>query len=266
MPCGEIARGEVRVGVVSGVGVAEIVHQRRVGRHDVVRLHERFLARLPVDPHDLLDVGDLDSPFERVGGEVIVEPGEMLGERSGVGVGVDEHETVPRVDSRLGQRVVGGGDAREVPLARDLLERAVEVPGPSVERAAQLLGAVAVRFTEPAAAVQAGVAEGLDAVGGAHDQERHVGDLVDVVVADVRDLLRETGELPHRLQSFSTSSAWNSGDAQYQAGTRVFPSRTPHRDWLGRRPTRGVRSALSSSVRLTPDERLVPVIVSVIGW
>ena len=65
-----------------------------------------------------------------------------------------------------------------------------------MERAPQVLGALSVGLAEAPPAVQASVAEGLDAVVGAHDQERHVGDLVDVVVADVRDLLLEAGQLP----------------------------------------------------------------------
>ena len=188
--------GEVGVRVVARVGITEVLHQRRVGRHHVVRLHERFLAGLPVDTHDLLDVSHLHPLLERVLGEVLVEPGEVFTQRCGVAIGIDEHEAVPRVDERLGERGVGGAHAREVPLAGDLLQRSVEVPRPAVECAPQVLRALAVGLAQQAAAVQAGVAVGLDAIGGAHDEERQVGDLVHVIVADLGDLLLETGQLP----------------------------------------------------------------------
>ena len=74
-------------------------------------------------------------------------------ERRGVEVEVDEDEPAPRVGEHLGQRprVV---DLREVPLARHVLQAAVEVPGEAVERAAQL--AVAARLLlQLAATVQA---------------------------------------------------------------------------------------------------------------
>ena len=48
--------------------------------------------------------------------------------------------------------------------------------------------------------MQACVAIGLDATRsrfGPHDEERHLGDLVHVVVADVRDLLLQARQLPH---------------------------------------------------------------------
>ena len=56
----------------------------------------------------------------------------------------------------LGQVELLGGDVGQVPLGRHVLQRAVDVPGEAVERAAQL-GAVAVVLLQLAAAVQAGV-------------------------------------------------------------------------------------------------------------
>jgi len=165
--------------------------------HHVVALHERLLARLPVHRHQLGDVRRLVPALERHECEVVGQVAQVIGERRGVAVGVDEHEAVPGADQGFGQPVIGHIDIGEVPLAGDLPHRAVELPAPAVEGAAKAGRAPPVVLAQLAAPVQAGVAVGLDLAGsGADDQERQVCDVVDVVIADLGNLLREAGELP----------------------------------------------------------------------
>ena len=99
----------------------------------MVRLHERFLADLPVHWHDLGDVGCLVPIGERQLLEMGVEPFEEIGKRVRVRIRVDEDETLPGVDQRFGQVIVSSIDVGEVPLAGDLLERTIVVPAPTVE-------------------------------------------------------------------------------------------------------------------------------------
>ena len=88
-------------------------------------------------------------------------------------------------------------DLGEVPGTRQGLVRPVQVPGHAVERAAQLGDAPGRRAQLPPA-VQAGVEVGLDLVRrGAHDDQVVVADLVEVVVADLGDVVGAAGELPH---------------------------------------------------------------------
>ena len=68
----------VAEGVVATVGVAEALHQRRMGGHHVVALHERFLAGLPVHRHQLADMGGLVAPLERHEGEVVGQVAEEV--------------------------------------------------------------------------------------------------------------------------------------------------------------------------------------------
>ena len=184
--------------VVAAVGVAERFHQRGMGRHHVVALHEGLLAGLPVHRHELGDVRRLVPVLERHEFEVVGEVAQVVGQWRGVPVGVDEHEAVPDADQGFGQPVVGHVHIGKVPLAGDLPQRAVELPAPAVEGAAKAGRAPPVVLAQLAAPVQAGVAVGLDLVGGgADDQERQVRDVVDVVVADLGDLFLQASELPH---------------------------------------------------------------------
>ena len=151
------------------------------------------LARITFDDVGL-DVAVAEVPAVEVGGQLL---DEVL-ERLGVGIGVDEHEPVPRADLDLGQaRTVSAVTCGRSQWAGTSFRRAVEVPGEAVERAADLR-AVAVVLLELAAAVEAGVGEGLDGVGRRpHDHVRPAGDVVDRVVADAGDVLLPAGELPH---------------------------------------------------------------------
>ena len=113
---------EVVKHVVRGVGIAEVVHQRRVGRNDVVSLHEGFLAGLPVTRHDLADVGSLVTLRKRQQREVLVKPLQEIGEWCRFPVGIDEDESLPRSNTCLGQVELCRVDLGEVPFARKLLE------------------------------------------------------------------------------------------------------------------------------------------------
>src|SRR4029077_1114429 len=75
-------------------------------------------------------------------------------------------------------------------------QRTVKPPGEPVEAAPEL-AAPAVVVLQRAAAVQAGVDEGLDPVAGAHDDVAVTGDVVDDVAAYLGQVLLAAGHLPH---------------------------------------------------------------------
>jgi hypothetical protein len=163
----------------------------------VVGLHEGLLHGLPVGRQDAGDVGLLVALLERPALEVLGQVAEEGTERLGVRIHVDENETTPGADLHLGQTELLGNDLREVPLARHLLERAVEVPGVAVERAPQLRDRSGL-FPQLAPAMEAGVVEGLDLVRtGPHEEDRDVGDVIDLGVTDLRQLALPAGHLPH---------------------------------------------------------------------
>ena len=80
-----------------------------MGGVDVERLAERFLGDLPVGPDHLghvgLHVAVAEVPAVEVSGQLLDEVLEGLG----VGVGVDEHEAVPRPHLDLGQVEASSG-------------------------------------------------------------------------------------------------------------------------------------------------------------
>ena len=169
-----------------------------MGRDDVVPLAEGLHDDLPVRG-DLLHGMELDAPLGEVEvREVLDQLGGVGVERLGAEVEVDEHPARPAGDLGFGQRcaVRGVDHLREVPLAWQLGELALERPAPAVEGATEA-GHPAIVDTELRAPVQAGVVVSPDrAVGGAGHDQRLVGDVVDDVVAGLRDLILVTGHLP----------------------------------------------------------------------
>ena len=169
-----------------------------MGGDDVHRLHERLLGDLPVAAQHLRHVDLDEAVLERPPGEVVVELADVLRQRRRRRVGVDEHEPAPGRDLHLAQAPVGRIlDLREVPRARDVQQRPVDLPAEAVERAAELRRPAAALGPQQAAAVQAHVVERLDrARAAAHDEVRAAGDVVDQVVADVGEVLLAAGHLP----------------------------------------------------------------------
>ncbi len=228
-----------------------------MGGSGVVRLAERLLGDLPVAGQYLLHMTLDVAVFEIPALEVLRKVAHEVGERARVGVGVDEHETAPRVDLRLWQSELVGCYVLEVPPGRHGLEFAVECPGPAVERASELRAPTVV-VLELTTAMQTRVVKGLDlARRGARDQERQVGDLVDHMTADFGDLFLATGELPCTLPEtlyllkvplardepidgkiVTAQEAWRL-DAE-DVGNRKFVGveqllvRDPRRPWTGR--------------------------------
>ena len=169
-----------------------------MGDGDMEAFDECFHRQLPVARQDLGDVDRLPPGFQ-------FEPFEMLGqdfeiaiERFGIVGQVDEDEAAPFADMHFGQVPLVPIDMFEIPRARHMRQLAVERPGEAVERAAERLHAAA-RFAQQDAPMQADVHEGADAFGRAGDQDRLVADLIDDMVADVRDLLDPAGHLPDLL-------------------------------------------------------------------
>ena len=168
----------------------------------MIRLGERLLRDLPVAAEHLGHVGRLVAALIGQQGEVLGQIAQIVLEGLGVQVGVDEDEPAPAADLHLGQaQALGFGlGVREVPLARDLLHGAIEVPAPAVERTTQVLGPLALLGAQELAPVQARVPEPLELVwSAANDEERQVGHVVDEVVAHVGDVVLVAGHLPHAL-------------------------------------------------------------------
>jgi hypothetical protein len=162
----------------------------------VERLDERLERDLPV-AGDLGGDVEVDRPVRhRPAVALRRERRDVVLERLGVRVGVDEDEPLPGADPRLRQVELLRLHVAEVPDAGDVLHRAVQVPREAVERTPQL-GHVAALAAELAAPVQAGVEVGADLVrAGPHDDQRVAGHLVEDVVADLRELVGPAGELP----------------------------------------------------------------------
>ena len=198
-PVGRNRARKIAENVVGGIGIAERIEQRRVSRDHMVGLHERFLASLPVTSNHLRDVHRLELLLHRERLEMRIEPFQESRKRLRVPIGVDEDQPSPTTDLRLAQAVILLVDVREIPFTGNLLHRPVEIPAPAVEGAAQISRAAPIRFAQQTPPVQARIAIGLDvlrALAGSHDQEREMRDVVDIVVADVRDLVLVAGELP----------------------------------------------------------------------
>ena len=170
---------------------------------DVVGFHEGFLRNFPVAWQALDHVRGLVALGEGTR-EVAVDIAEEMLKRFSVRVRIDEHEAAPVADRDWGKRIFLFGHAREIPVAGHFLELAIEVPRPAVERAAQHLEALTVRIAQLAAAVEAGVGESLDRAGAitrgiAHEDEGQAGDLVDVRIADIGNVVLVAGHLPNAL-------------------------------------------------------------------
>ena len=97
---------------------------------------------------------------------------------------------------RLGQREGRLIDLREVPLARNELRGAIDIPAEAVEGAAKLTDAT-VFGAQGATAVQADIRQRLDVAGvGAHDEPLVIGNVVHDVIAGFGDLVDAAHELP----------------------------------------------------------------------
>ncbi len=121
---------------------------------------------------------------------------EVVEQRLGLEVHVDEHEAGPRVDLDRLQAEVVVGPGRELLGIEHEADRPVEVPAPAVERADQRADAAAAGG-EARAAVAAGVEVAADGVGRLADHEDRVAaDQVLVVAADAGDVLEATRHQP----------------------------------------------------------------------
>src|SRR5262249_8046773 len=121
-------------------------------------------------------------------------------ERFRVRVRVDEDPAAPAADLRARQLADIVAHAGEIPFGGDMLDLAVDRPGPAVEWAAELVGLLARAVAQLAAAVEAGVPMRLELVGpGADDEEGEMGDAIEIMVADFGDFLLAADHLPGLL-------------------------------------------------------------------
>src|SRR3546814_17228434 len=89
-------------------------------------------------------------------------------------------------------------------MAGTILHRPFQIPGPAVEGALDLRRlAGTVRGLQFRAPMQAAVVEGLDLpLVGAADQDRHLADVIDIIVAALGNMFLAAGILPPLLQHF----------------------------------------------------------------
>ena len=182
--------------VIFGIGVGESRHQHRVGANHMIAFHEGFLRDLPVAGQTLDQVGRLVAPLER-DSEVAINVAKEIFQWFTIRIGIDEYEAAPLANLDFIKAVRFFAHGREVPLARHFLQLAIQFPRPAVERAAQDLEAFLVRIAQGAAAMEAGIGEGLvDAFFGMHDDEGEASDVIDMRVTDIGNVVLVAGHLP----------------------------------------------------------------------
>ena len=151
---------------------------------------------LPVGPHPGGAAVPLVLPVEAVGGEDLGQLAEVVHERPGAGVEVDEHPVLPLVDEDGLEGGVLVGELAVGLALGDVLQLPVEIPRPEVVGALQRF-AVAAAGLDAAAPVGADVVVGPQpAVLGPDDDDRPVADHVLVEVARIGDVGVEAGQLP----------------------------------------------------------------------
>src|SRR5215472_12928847 len=156
---------EIAPRVVLRVRITDSRQQLRMGHNHVESLHECFLGYLPVATQDLRDVRLFVTELQRPALELIAQlVAQEIGERRGAQIGIEKYETAPGADLRLRQRPRGRVDMREVPLAGNVPEGAVKIPGKAVKRTAKLGSAGAAGFAQHAPAMQTRVVKCLELV------------------------------------------------------------------------------------------------------
>src|SRR3984957_18891160 len=145
----------------------------------VIELRERLDGRLPVRVNDSGPIPGEAELLELVFFAARAHGLEEILERLAIRVHVDEHPTAP--DSRahfVQAHGTGGQTSAPVLLINDLRGTALEVKAPAVKRADELPGAAAPVW-QLVAAMRTHVVERLDAVlGGAHDDDGVLEDIV----------------------------------------------------------------------------------------
>ena len=193
---GEVAVHVVAVKVVLRAGIREKGQDLRVRGDDVVAFHESLLRHLPVALHDPGQMHGFVALLEPPRGEMLRQHPEVVGQRRGVRVEIDKDEAAPRTHLHLAQMRVVIRQMREIPAAGDAFHAAVEVPGPTVKRAADRLGLPGIG-PKLAAPVRAGIDEAAyRAAFGADQQDRAVRDVIDGLIARRGNVFVPAGHLP----------------------------------------------------------------------
>ncbi len=107
------------------------------------------LCNFPVAAQNLRDVRLLEAFFQRPAREFL---GQLQSEKSfqrlAPGIHVDEDETAPAADFRLGKTPLRRFELRKIPLTRHVREGAIEVPREAVKRATKFARADAAVLTQ----------------------------------------------------------------------------------------------------------------------
>ena len=169
-----------------------------VGDRAVVALEVVLDGHLPVGLERVGRVGMEDERIDvdAAGADQLGELAEGVGERTGLGVGVDEDEGPPGLDARASQAELGAVERRVAVGARRRPQLAVEPVGPGVVVALERAAAAGPRH-HLRAAVAADVHERAQlALAVADDDQRHVTRAQREVGAGLGELPEVAGVLP----------------------------------------------------------------------
>ena len=112
-------------GVVLRIAVSVIGNSLGVREGNVVCLDEGFGTQLPIARHHFGNVNGLVALFECVGFKVLGKNLEVVEQRFTLVVEVDEYETAPDIDLRLGETELFKVHVSEVPCLGHVLQATV---------------------------------------------------------------------------------------------------------------------------------------------
>ena len=224
---------------------------------DVPALDEGVQRRLPVGRQDHRLVPGDAHVLELEAVQPLGDRVEERLQRLGVRVHVHEHPPAPRTQAHLGEAELLRGPGLEAVRVGLVLERAVEVPPPRVERAPELAHpALAAHQAGPA--VAAGVVEGVQAVLGADHHHGRAADLDVHIVPHPLHLVRAAGVEPRpreeALQLQLQELAVHVAALRHEPRAEPPPLGHVRRAVRAGRPRRAVRAGPGGSAHGPPAE------------
>src|SRR5216683_858244 len=129
-----------------------------MGRDDVESLHESLLRHFPVAAQDFRHVCLLVAPFKRPAPELIRQfRSDEIVKRFGLLIRIDENEPAPSPDFCFRQRPLRRSNVGKIPLARHMLEGAVDIPCEPMEGTAELGRAKAPGLAQQTTTMKTGI-------------------------------------------------------------------------------------------------------------
>ena len=186
----------VAIDIIHRIGIAGERQQLRMGDDGVPAFHESLHHHLPIGGHHLAHPHRRRTFLLPPTLEMLRHGREKFIERRPVRRLANEDIASPAPDADFGQGHLLVFQVREVPAARDLLDRPIIIPGESMKRALQL-GRPAIAGLELAPAMQADIGEGPNRTILLPDQQKGFADiLIDDMIARLRQFLFARRELP----------------------------------------------------------------------